>query len=74
MRASARTSAAAEAIASRLVDLWRRSTKAWVTVVDGGPRYDPLAAALEAGGIPTFRTADAALRTLGAIVDHAILP
>ena len=63
---------AADAIASRLVDLWRRSAKAWVTVVDGGARYDPLAAALEAGGIPTFRTADAALRTLGAIVEHAL--
>ena len=58
-------------IAPRLVDLWRRTSKAWVTVVDAGPRYDPLARALEAGGIPTFRTADAALRTLGAVVERA---
>jgi acyl-CoA synthetase (NDP forming) len=63
--------AAPGAIAPRLVDLWRRTTKAWVTVVDAGPRYDPLARALEAGGIPTFRTADAALRTLATVVEHA---
>ena len=56
------------AVASRLVDLWRRTTKAWVAVIDAGPAYDPLALALEAGGIPTFRTADRALRCLGAVV------
>ena len=62
--------AAPGAIAPRLVDLWHRTGKAWVTVVDAGPRYDPLARALEAGGIPTFRTADAALRALGAAVER----
>ena len=64
--------AAPGAIASRLVDLWRRTTKAWVTVVDAGPRYDPLAGALEAGGLPVFRTADAALRALGAVVERSL--
>ena len=43
-----------------------------MTVVDAGPRYDPLARRLEAGGIPTFRTADAALRALGAVVEHRL--
>ncbi|HEX5590116.1 MAG TPA: acetate--CoA ligase family protein [Candidatus Limnocylindrales bacterium] len=62
---------AAGAIAPRLVDLWHQTSKAWVTVVDAGPRYDPLARTLEAGGIPTFRTADAALRALGAVVERA---
>jgi acyl-CoA synthetase (NDP forming) len=56
------------AVAGRLIDLWRRTTKPWVAVVDGGPRYDPLARALEAGGIPTFRTADAALHALRVFV------
>jgi len=64
--------AAPGAIAPRLVDLWQRTGKAWVTVVDAGPRYDPLARALEAGGIPTFRTADAALRALGAAVERSM--
>jgi acyl-CoA synthetase (NDP forming) len=58
-------------IARRLVELWRRTTKPWVAVVDAGPRYDPLAAALERGGIPTFRTADAAVRAVSAVVDRA---
>ncbi len=60
---------ASEAIASRLLDLWRRTSKAWLTVVDAGALYDPLAWALVAGGIPTFRTADAALRALAAVVE-----
>ena len=54
--------------ASRLVELWQRSTKPWVAVVDAGPRYDPLARHLAAAGIPTFRTADAAVRTLSTVV------
>ena len=59
---------APDAVAALLVDLWRRTTKAWVAVVDAGPLYDPFAAALEAGGIPVFRTADRALRALDGIV------
>jgi acyl-CoA synthetase (NDP forming) len=54
-------------VACRLIELWARTTKPWVAVVDGGPRYDPLARFLEAGGIPTFRTADAALRVLSEV-------
>jgi acyl-CoA synthetase (NDP forming) len=57
-----------EAIAARLVDLWRRTSKAWVVVVDGGPLYDPFVNALEAGGIPVFRGADRATRALEAVV------
>ena len=60
--------AAPGGVAARLLALWRGSTKAWVAVVDAGPRYDPLARTLEAGGIPTFRTADAAMSALGAVV------
>lgn len=62
--------AAPDAVAARLIELWRRTTKAWATVVDAGSQYDPLARALEAGGIPTFRTADAALRALSAVVER----
>ena len=61
---------APDAVAALLVDLWRRTTKAWVAVVDAGPPYDPFVDALEAGGIPVFRTADRATRTLDAIVRH----
>jgi hypothetical protein len=31
-------------------------------VVDAGDVYDPMAALLDSGGVPTFRTADRALR------------
>jgi acyl-CoA synthetase (NDP forming) len=54
-------------VASRLVELWTRTTKPWVAVVDAGARYDPLAHHLDAAGIPTFRTADAAMRALSAV-------
>ena len=56
-------------MASRLVDLWRATTKPWVAVVDAGAPYDPMVEVLERGGIPTFRTADRALRMLGRYVE-----
>ncbi len=49
----------------RLAKLWREHCKPWVAVVDAGPLYDPMARALEAAGIPTFRTADRALKLFG---------
>jgi acyl-CoA synthetase (NDP forming) len=61
-----------DAIAARLVGLWQRTTKAWVAVVDAGPLYDPLVRVLEFGGIPVFRTADAALRALAAVVERRL--
>jgi acyl-CoA synthetase (NDP forming) len=64
--------AAPGAIAPRLVDLWRATSKAWIATVDGGPLYEPLIAALEASGIPVFRTADRAMRALDAIVGHRL--
>ncbi|MFI5370250.1 MAG: acetate--CoA ligase family protein [Candidatus Eisenbacteria bacterium] len=49
-------------VVPRLVELWRRSRKPWVMVVDAGSRYDPMVAALESAGVPVFRGADRALR------------
>ncbi len=49
-------------IVSRLARLRAESTKPWVAVVDAGPLYDAMARRLEQSGIPTFRTADRALR------------
>ena len=39
-----------------------------MAVVDAGALYDPLAALLEQGGVPTFRTADTALRLFNMFV------
>lgn len=60
------------AVAGHLVDLWRRTTKAWVAIVDSGPLYDPFAAVLATAGIPVYRTADRAMRALDAIVVHRL--
>jgi len=56
-------------LAAHLVDLWRSTTTPWVAVVDAGTPYDPMVEVLEQGGIPTFRTADRALRMLGRYVE-----
>lgn len=51
-----------DSVAMRMVKLKRECPKAWVAVVDGGVIYDPMVQLLEQGGVPTFRTADRALR------------
>jgi len=51
-----------DSIGNRFVRLHRATTKPWVTVVDAGRIYDPMALLLEQGGVPTFRNADRALR------------
>jgi acyl-CoA synthetase (NDP forming) len=53
-----------DSIVMRLVRLKDEVSKPWVVAVDGGPLFDPMAQLLEAHGIPTFRTADRALRLL----------
>ncbi len=55
-------------IGLRLARLHAAIDKAFVAVVDAGAVYDPLVAVLEQHGIPTFRTADTALRLLNVFV------
>ncbi len=55
-----------DGIAARLGRVWDEGGKPWVVVVDSGPLFDPLAAALAAHGIPVFRAADRAIRALDA--------
>jgi acyl-CoA synthetase (NDP forming) len=52
----------AGSIGMRLAKLSNETTKPWIAVIDAGRLYDPLANLLEEKGIPTFRTADEALR------------
>jgi len=49
-------------IASRMARLKTTICKPWVAVVDAGSLYDPMASLLEGHAVPTFRTADRALR------------
>jgi acyl-CoA synthetase (NDP forming) len=57
-------------IAERLLNVKADVTKPWIAIVDAGPIYDPLAERLQAGGVPTFRTADRALRLLNVFVEE----
>ncbi len=52
-------------IVNRLGRLCRESDKPIAACVDSGILYDPMVRALEEKGIPTFRSADAAVRALG---------
>jgi acyl-CoA synthetase (NDP forming) len=52
----------------RLARLLPQSDKPLMASVDCGALYDPMARALEAKGIPTFRSADEALLTIGKYV------
>jgi acyl-CoA synthetase (NDP forming) len=61
-------------IASRLGARFRESDKAWVAVVDGGAHYDVMATQLENDGVPTFRTADRALRLFEAYCGSRLRP
>ena len=54
-----------DSVVQRLARLRERSRKAWVAVVDAGPDYDAMAAALDAAGVPCFRNADRALWVFG---------
>jgi acyl-CoA synthetase (NDP forming) len=54
-----------DGLAARYGRLMARIRKPWVAVVDSGSLFDPFARALEARGIPTFRSADRALAALG---------
>ena len=53
---------AAGGVVGRLAALRRDGGKPWIAVVDAGTLYDEMARALLTAGIPTFRSADRALR------------
>ncbi|OFW04638.1 MAG: hypothetical protein A3H96_09635 [Acidobacteria bacterium RIFCSPLOWO2_02_FULL_67_36] len=59
-----------DSIASRLLRLKDEIAKPWIAVVDAGGLYDPFAQRLQEGGIPTFRTADRAMRLLNIFVEE----
>ncbi len=57
-----------ESIVNRLIRVADASDKPMVVVIDSGALYDPMAEALENGGLPVFRAADRAVRALRAWV------
>ena len=54
----------------RLPRLSAMSDKPMVVVIDSGPLYEPLAFGLRAAGLPVFRSADQAIRSLGRYLCH----
>jgi acyl-CoA synthetase (NDP forming) len=53
-----------QSLGRRLGALRPTTRKPWIAVVDAGALYDPMARDLAAHGVPTFRSADRALRLL----------
>jgi acyl-CoA synthetase (NDP forming) len=51
-----------DGVIARMHKVKNSTPKAWVAVVDAGPIYDEMARLLKAHEIPTFRTADRAMR------------
>jgi indolepyruvate ferredoxin oxidoreductase beta subunit len=58
------------ALARQLQSLFRESTKPFIAVVDSGSRYEPMVRMLREGGVPTFRSCDQAVRSLGRYLCH----
>jgi acyl-CoA synthetase (NDP forming) len=49
-------------IVQRMARLFEEHEKAWITVVDGGALYDPMALHFQERGVPVFRTVERGLR------------
>ena len=62
--------AAETSMAHRLPAIWADTDKPLVAVIDSGLLYDPLAQAIREAGVPVFRSADSAVRTLGRYLYH----
>jgi acyl-CoA synthetase (NDP forming) len=56
---------APEGYANRTIALFLQTRKPFVVVIDAGRLYDPLADYLQWAGVPTFRSADRAIRLFG---------
>jgi indolepyruvate ferredoxin oxidoreductase beta subunit len=57
-------------IGARLPKLLAEANKPLVSVIDCGAQYEPLVAMIRAGGVPVFRSADQATRSLGCYLCH----
>ncbi|MFH1748754.1 MAG: indolepyruvate oxidoreductase subunit beta [Planctomycetota bacterium] len=57
-------------LAERLPRLFAEARKPVVVSIDSGSRYDALAGAIRAAGVPVFRSCDQAIRSLGRYLCH----
>ncbi len=61
-----------DSIAQRLITLSKSCEKPFIVSVDAGSLYDPLVNTLEEAGIPTFRSADRAIKVLGCYINYKL--
>ena len=61
-----------DSIGQKLIKLNKSCEKPFVVSVDAGSLYDPLVSMLEEGGIPTFRSADRAIKVLGCYINYKL--
>lgn len=59
-------------LVNRLARVMKEASKPVVVSIDSGYLYDPMARAFEEAGLPTFRSADAAVRALGLYVESKL--
>ncbi len=57
-------------LANCIPKIFAETQKPLVVAIDSGPLYDPLAYAIREGGVPVFRSADSAVRSLGRYLCH----
>ncbi|MFH1416901.1 MAG: CoA-binding protein [Planctomycetota bacterium] len=57
---------------ARLSELFRKSKKPVVAVIDAGAPFETLALSLRSAGIPVFRSSDQAIRSLGRYLCHRV--
>ena len=62
-----------KSIVQRIIKIKNEYSKPFVAVVDSGKEYDPMVETFEASGIPTFRTADRAIRVLRKLAFHSVI-
>jgi len=70
MKTTPEEMAAESALVHRLPGILAATDKPLVMVIDSGPLYDPLAQAIREAGVPVFRSADSAVRSLGRYLYH----
>ncbi len=58
--------------ANLTIDLFNKTTKPFVVIINGGRDYDAMVTYLEQAGIPVFRSADEATRILGLYIESKI--
>ncbi|MCP4251635.1 MAG: CoA-binding protein [bacterium] len=72
MKTTPEEMASGNSIVNRLAAVYADTDKPLVVVIDSGPLYDHLALKAREAGVPVFRSADSAVRSLGRYLYHKV--